>query len=492
MTALIESAAGPLYDLEAARAHPGWADLERRRRAGEPAAEYLAIGGDEPLLWLPAAAAKYWSGADQIRVLAARAYEAAAARGAERLVVRLDAPVDGPAAASVVSDAPVAALIAEGIALQAYRFTVYKPSAAKAKVPAVVLVCSGAGPATGLAATRRAVERALALVAATNRARDLVNEPGSVATPAEIERRARQVARARGLKIEVLQTAQLKKQGYNGLLTVGRGGDVPPRMIVLRYAPAKSAAKSRKTPSIHLGLLGKGITFDTGGVSIKPADKMWQMKGDMAGAAAVLYALDAIAEQKLPIRVTAVICTAQNHVDARSVVPGDIFRAKNGKTVMVDNTDAEGRLVLTDGLARMGEEKVTHLVDVATLTGACLRALGNAVSGAFGNDDFADLVIDAANTQGEPCWRLPLIEEYRPWLDVEIADLNNMSSVPLLAGATVAALFLREFVPEGVHWTHLDIAGTFIADRARKYYRPGATGIMTRSLAALAERMASR
>jgi leucyl aminopeptidase len=475
LVALIDLKDRALYDAQAAARRPGWADLERRRKTGEIKKDYLAVD-QPPLLWLPAAAAPHWGADEQTRILAARAFDAAVARGDATLVIELDGP-DGGAAAP---------LAAEGIALQAYRFAVYKPSLAEAaaKDPAVALVV----PAPALKAARAAVEKALARVASANRARDLINEPGSVATPAELERRARAVAKANGLKIDVLLPAELNKQGYGGLVAVGKGGAVPPRMIVLSYVP-KGKGSAKNAP--HLGLLGKGITFDTGGISLKPGDKMWEMKGDMSGAAAVLHAIEIVAQEKLPIRVTAVICAAQNYPDANATMPGDVFRAKNGKTVHVDNTDAEGRLVLTDGLARMGEEKVTHLVDVATLTGACVRALGNAVSGAFGNDAFADLVVDVAGGQGEPCWRLPIVEEYRPWIDSEIADVNNMSSVPGQAGATVAALFLREFVPEGVHWTHLDIAGTFLAAKQWKYYRPGATGVMTRSLAALAEKMAT-
>jgi leucyl aminopeptidase len=200
--------------------------------------------------------------------------------------------------------------------------------------------------------------------------------------------------------------------------------------------------------------------------------------------------MEAIARLKPPLRVTAVVCTAQNYVDSRSIVPGDIMRARNGKTIHIDNTDAEGRLVLTDGLWRMGEEKVTHLVDLATLTGAIVRALGSSLSGAFGNDDFADRVARIAGDCGEPCWRMPMVEEYRDLLDCDVADLNNIGSTPN-GGAISAALFLREFVPEGIHWTHLDIAGTFLVDKGWKYFGAGATGVMVRTLTGLAEAMAS-
>lgn len=489
LTALIDLGQERLLYLEpSAQAHPAWADLERRLEH-DPKGTYLAIG-EAPLLYLPGEDAKYWDDDEKIRILAARAYDAARERKVASLVVLLDGP----------AGAEAAALAAEGIALRAYRFAKYKSGnngdkdKNNKKELAITFVC----PKGGEVNPRKAVERRLALVESINSARDLINEPGSVVTPAVMEARARAVAKKLGLKVEVLNDKQLEKEGYNGLLAVGRGGEVPPRMIVLTYDPfkgQKSKAKGKGKAKAqaaeerpHLGLLGKGVTFDTGGVSIKPSGKMWQMKADMAGAAAVLFAMEAIAREELPIRVSAVIVTAQNYVDSRSTLPGDIFRARNGKTVHVDNTDAEGRLILSDGLYRLGEEQVTHLVDVATLTGACLRALGTSVSGIFGNDEFADQVAQVAGTQGEPCWRLPMIEEYFEWLKCDVADLNNISS-NALAGATVAALFLREFLPENVHWAHLDIAGTDLAEGNWKYFRPGATGVMVRTLYALAERM---
>lgn len=451
------------------KAHPAAADLERRAGQASIDCPYLAVG-EAPLLYLPARAARFWDDDEKVRSLAATAYDVASDRQ-DALTVLLDGP-QGAAAAP---------LVAEGLALRDYRFLKYKPAAAPAKELAVTLVV----PTQSLTAVKASVAARLQLVASVNRARDLINEPANVATPAEIETRARAVARAGRLQIDVLDAKALARQGYNGLPTVGKGGNVPPRMIILRHKP-RGAVKG-----VHLGLLGKGLTFDNGGVSIKPADKMWTMKGDMSGAAAVLYAIENIAARKLPIAVTAIIVTAQNYVDANSMMPGDIFVAKNGKSVHVDNTDAEGRLILSDGLCRMGEEGVTHLVDVATLTGACMRALGDRVSGVFGNDDFADTVSAAAATQGEACWRLPLVEEYAERLKFEITDLNNMATKPLMAGATIAALFLREFVPENVHWAHLDIAGTFIVDGSTRYYRPGPTGVMVRSLSALAEKMAN-
>lgn len=451
------------------KAHPAWHDLARRRGKETLKAAYLATGA-EALLYLPGEIARHWDDAEKARILGARAFEAACERQAPRLVL----PLTGEGSAAM------APRVAEGIAINAYRFSKYKPSAELKQQPEVLLLVNRGD----LAAVKKAVARRLEVVAAVNEARDMVNEPGSVMTPEVVEQRSREAARAAGLKITVLREAQLKREGYNGLLTVGRGGDVEPRMIVLSYTPARA---KRGT---HLGLLGKGVTFDTGGYSIKPASGMWQMKGDMAGAAAVLQALVAIARAKLPLRVTAIIVTAQNMVDEDAFVPGDIFKAKNGKTIHIDNTDAEGRLILSDGMAHMGREGVTHMVDVATLTGACVRALGPALSGAFGSGELLGRVMRVAAEQGEPCWQLPLVEEYTDWLKFEIADINNVTG-KMDAGASTAALFLREFVPEGVDWVHLDIAGTFLHETARKYYRPGATGIMVRTLAALAEDLAA-
>ena len=471
LTAVLDlGASRRLAEPASIKAHPASADLARRSASLPIECPYLAIGA-APLLFLPGVLARFWDDDEKIRTLAGVAYDVAADRQ-DSLTVLLDGP-DGASAAP---------LVAEGLALRDYRFLKYKPSAAPKKELLVTLVV----PASALKSAKAAVAARLDLVASVNRARDLINEPANVATPAEIEARARVVAKTGGLQIEVLDLKRLIKEGYNGLPTVGKGGNVPPRMIILRHRP-KGAAKG-----VNLGLLGKGLTFDNGGVSIKPADKMWTMKGDMSGAAAVLYAIENIAARKLPLNVTAVIVTAQNYVDANSMMPGDIFIAKNGKSVHIDNTDAEGRLILSDGLCRMGEEKVTHIVDVATLTGACMRALGDRVSGVFGNDDFADAVSAAAATQGEACWRLPLVEEYAERLKWEITDVNNMATKPLMGGATIAALFLREFVPFNTHWAHLDIAGTFLVEASTKYYRPGPTGVMVRSLAALAAGMAGK
>jgi leucyl aminopeptidase len=314
-----------------------------------------------------------------------------------------------------------------------------------------------------------------------NRARDLINEPGSVVTPEAIAAEAGEVARELDLEIEVLDPAALRQRGYQGILRVGAGSVHPGRMVVLRHVPKKPSAET-------LALVGKGITFDSGGISLKPGDKMWEMKGDMAGAAAVLFAMRALGKLRPELKVLGILCCAENLPDANAQRPGDIFTTKNGKSVMVDNTDAEGRLVLIDGLTRSTEEGATHVVDIATLTGAVVRALGPSVAGVMGSDPaLVRRVLRSGENQGEAFWELPLVEEYRDALKTPFADLNNVAAGGL-AGAITAGLFLREFVPPGAAWAHLDIAGPMFRDKDWKYFEAGAIGFGVKTLVDLCER----
>jgi leucyl aminopeptidase len=314
-----------------------------------------------------------------------------------------------------------------------------------------------------------------------NRARSLINEPGNVVTPEVIAVEAGEIAREVDLEAEVLDPAALRAKGYAGILRVGAGSGNPGRMAVLRHVPGKPSKET-------LALVGKGITFDSGGISLKPGDKMWEMKGDMAGAAAVLYAMRALGKIRPELKVVGILCCAENLPDANAQRPGDIFTAKNGKSVMVDNTDAEGRLVLLDGLARAGEEGATHVVDIATLTGAVVRALGTSVAGVMGTDsDLVRRVIRSGENHGEPFWELPLVEEYKESLKTPYADLNNIAAGGL-AGAITAGLFLREFVPSGAAWAHLDIAGPMFKDKEWKYFDAGAIGFGVKTLVDLCER----
>lgn len=314
---------------------------------------------------------------------------------------------------------------------------------------------------------------------AINEARDMINEPGAVATPQYLAEAAQKIARDADLDVKVWDEKKLEKEGYNGLLQVGRGSAHPPRLIKLSYR----SKKARK----HVAFVGKGVTFDTGGISLKPADKMWEMKGDMSGGAAVLAAMKAIGKLKPDVNVTGIVPTAENFPDANAGRPGDIFYAKNGKSIMVDNTDAEGRLILTDGLHLAGTEKATHILDIATLTGAVVRALGLSIAGIMGNDpQLIRAVIKSGQNQGEAFWELPLPAEYKDLLKIPCADLNNIGGP--VAGAITAGLFLQEFVPESTSWAHLDIAGPYLRDKDWKYYEAGAIGFGAKTLVDLAER----
>jgi leucyl aminopeptidase len=326
---------------------------------------------------------------------------------------------------------------------------------------------------------RQKVSRYTIVSEAVNEARDMINEPGSVATPEYLAEAARKIASDADLDLKIWDEKRLQKEGYNGLIQVGRGSSYPPRLIRLTYRAKKAKG--------HLAFVGKGITFDTGGISLKPADKMFEMKGDMSGGAAVLYAMKALGKLKPAVNVTGIVPTAENFPDANAQRPGDIFYAKNGKSIMVDNTDAEGRLILTDGLYLAGEEKATHILDIATLTGAVVRALGLSVAGVMGNNDkLIEAVIQSGQNQGESYWELPLPEEYKELLKTPYADINNIGGP--VAGALTAGLFLQEFVPETTPWAHLDIAGPFLRDKEWKYYEAGAIGFGLKTLVDLAER----
>ena len=307
--------------------------------------------------------------------------------------------------------------------------------------------------------------------------KNLINTSASDLTPAEFVENANTIAKfTPGLSIKVRNMKQLEKEGFMGHVTVGKGSSHEPYMITLSYdgskgargtkAAGKNANKNVRTSADHLVFVGKGLTFDTGGLCLKPPKSMPEMISDMSGAATVLAAIQAIATLELPIKVSAVCCLAENAIGNKSVLPGDIFTAKNGKTVMVDNTDAEGRLVLSDGLAEAGLIGATHIVDLATLTGAMVRALGYAVAGFFCNDDALALnVINCGEACCEKFWSMPLEEEYADALKDHFADLKNTGSD---AGAIAAALFLQEFVPENTAWAHWDIAGTAFVSKSWK------------------------
>lgn len=370
-------------------------------------------------------------------------------------------------------------IVLEGWWFATYRFDRYKTKPATAQ-PELVL---GVKAETAVLSASR-LAYAATILEKTDWVRDAVNEPGSVVTPRAFAGRAEVLAKDCGLKWRAWGRKELEKEGCQGLITVGKGSDHEPVMGVLEYRPRKSVNDT------HIVLVGKGVTFDTGGISIKPSERMWEMKNDMAGAATVAGAIAAIAKLELPVRVSAVVCLAENRPGNASVLPGDIFKARNGKTVMVENTDAEGRLVLSDGLHEAGLLGATHVVDLATLTGAVVRALGSSIAGLFTNDEeFGDLVRVCGQVHGEKLWPLPLDSEYRSKLDDPVADMRNTGGTE--AGATTAALFLQEFIPKNTRWIHLDIAGTAFATKAWKYWGEGATSFGLRTLVEMARRMAT-
>ena len=327
-------------------------------------------------------------------------------------------------------------------------------------------------------ATRAAAERGRILGESCNVARGLANEPANHLRPAAFAERIGNVARESGLDVEILDETELARLGMGLLLGVGQGSDQPPRLVRLRYHAGNAAAQP------VLGLVGKGITFDTGGISIKPADGMERMKDDMAGGAAVLGAMRAIAAIGAPISVVGVIPIAENMPSGRALRPGDVLQSACGKTVEVLNTDAEGRLILGDALWYAQQQGATHLVDIATLTGAITVALGKFASGLFGTpDSWVEHVRAVAEKAGDRCWPMPLFDEYKDQLRSEIADMVNTGGRQ--GGAITAALFLKEFTG-GLPWAHIDVAGTAWLEDARPYLPKGASGIGVRTLAELA------
>jgi len=371
--------------------------------------------------------------------------------------------------------APSVQAIAEGLVLASFSGDIYKSGDRSGPPLEQALIVAGQAHDAALST---AVERGRVLGESCNVARELCNEPANVLTPSVFAERGTVICQRAGLHVEVLDEEEIARLRMGLLLGVARGSAEPPRMLVLRYTPAHAPA------SPVLGLVGKGITFDTGGISIKPAEGMDRMKDDMAGGAAVIGAMRAISILKAPISVIGVVPMTENMPGGRALKPGDIITGAGGKSVEVLNTDAEGRLILGDGLWYAQKLGATHLVDVATLTGACVVALGRAASGLFAQPPaFAEAVRRTADRAGDRCWPMPLFEEYREQIKSEIADMVNVGGRP--AGVCTAAMFIREFVGD-LPWAHFDIAGTAWADDAKPWMPKGATGVAVRTLAELA------
>jgi leucyl aminopeptidase len=331
-----------------------------------------------------------------------------------------------------------------------------------------------AAPGTDQAAAKAAFAEGIVIGESQNFTRTLVNEPGNVLTPTVFGQRAAAMAKEVGLECEVHSTEKLHELKMGAFWSVSQGSEEPPALIVMRYSPPGV------TDGPVLGLVGKGITFDTGGISIKPADNMEKMKYDMAGGAAMVGAMRAIALLKPRVRVIGIVCASENMPDGKAQKPGDVQTAMSGKTIEIINTDAEGRLVLADGLTYARQLGATHLIDAATLTGACVVALGMVNAGAFSNDDATFEKFNAAlATSGEKFWRLPLGEEYAEQIKSDIGDIKNTGGRS--GGAITAAEFLKVFA-EDTPWIHLDIAGLAWVEDSKPYIAKGPSGVAVRSI----------
>ncbi len=401
-----------------------------------------------------------------LRRIAGSVVRSAKQRGVKTLAFSLDGPVGKAAAAEAA---------VEGAILGNYETDGYKTSSKESKsLEAFHLIASPNG-----VELEAAFERGRILAEAQNFTRDLVNEPANRMTPAVMTERARAMAAEAGLECEVLDEAKMRELGMGSLLGVAQGSTEPPALIIVKYKPA-----AKPVSADHLALVGKGVTFDSGGISIKPADGMEKMKYDMAGGASVLGAMRAIARLKPGIPVTAFVPAVENMVSGRAQRPGDIVTSLDGKTIEVLNTDAEGRLILIDAMTYAKRQGCTHLVDVATLTGAIVVALGYVNVGAFTNDEaLLGKVMAAAKDEGEKMWHMPLDDEYKDLLKSPFADLANIGG--RWGGAISAAWFLKEFAGE-TPWVHLDIAGTAWLEETKPYMAKGPTGVTVRTFVKLA------
>ncbi len=358
-----------------------------------------------------------------------------------------------------------------GFTLGAYTFTKHKSEKKPSTIATVILLEGSADDVAGAV-------RGATIGDGVNLARDLINEPAMGKSPATLADRATAIATEVGLGIRVLDEKQIESEGLGGLRGVSLGADNPARLVELRYEPKNARG--------FLAIVGKGIVFDSGGLSLKPADSMETMKTDMSGAAAVFAAMRTIALLKLPVRVVGITPLTENMPGGSALRPGDVLKIRNGKTIEVLNTDAEGRLVLADGLSLAAEQKPDLIVDVATLTGAIQIALGEKIAGLFGTEAATAKVAAAAESAGERVWRMPLPDDYRKNIDSDVADMKNTGTK--YGGAINASMLLKEFVGD-VPWAHLDIAGPARATEAEHYIPKGGTGFGVRTIVELARQM---
>jgi leucyl aminopeptidase len=405
---------------------------------------------------------------DEIDADALRRAGAALARRASRVERVATTLLD--AAPRSIDRAEGAQALAEGVALGGYQFLRYKGDPKPSKLTEVVLLSRGAST------MRHALDRAATISAAVAWARDLVNEPSIAKSPADVADAIRKLVRGTGVKVQVWSGERLEREELGGIVGVGQGSERSPRLVRLEFAPPGARAT--------VAFVGKGVVFDSGGLSLKTASGMETMKTDMSGAAAVAAAMSVLEVSGVKARVIGYVPLVENMPSGTSIRPGDVLRFRNGKTAEVLNTDAEGRLILADALSLAAEDEPDAIIDLATLTGACVVALGEKIAGLMGNNQsWIDQVRAAADRVGETVWPLPLPDDYRKQIDSDIADMKNIGGS--YGGALTAGLFLKEFVAE-VPWTHLDIAGPARAGNDDGVMVKGGTGFGVRTLIELA------
>jgi leucyl aminopeptidase len=378
-----------------------------------------------------------------------------------------------------IGDADTAGAATEGALLGAYTYTEYKSTPTP---PVLRRVTIGVADPRDRAA-RAAIRRAQVVAEAVAFTRDLVNVPPNHLYPDVLAQHAAEAGREAGLEVELLDEKALRRQGYGGILGVGSGSARPPRLVRLRYRPAR--------PRARVALVGKGITFDSGGLNLKPGSGLVGMKSDMGGAAAVLSSIVAAAKLKLPVEVVATLPMAENMISGSSYRPSDVLTLRGGKTLEITDTDAEGRVILADAIVRAGEDDPDYLLEISTLTGGQVVALGTRVIGAMGEPAFRDRVVATGNAVGEAIWGMPLPDELRAGLDSPVADIANLPD-DRWGSMLVGGRFLAEFVPDGVPWVHMDIAGpSFNTGAAHDYTPKGGTGAGTRTLIAMLDEIAT-
>ncbi len=412
---------------------------------------------------------------EKIRIAAAEASRILQKKGVKHIAI---APLG--AGLNKISFQSAAQAIAEGAVLGLYSYRKhFTKESEQGQIEELTIVERSR---SAIASIKQGVDEGKIVGEATNLARDMVNEPANYMTPTQMAEEARKIADKYGLELTVLEREDMQKLGMGALLGVASGSDQPPKFIVLKY-------RGNNSKDIDIALIGKGITFDSGGISLKPSENMGAMKTDMAGGASVMAAMSAIAQLKPKINVIAIVGATENLPSGSALKPADVLTTMNGKTIEIESTDAEGRLTLADALSYANQRGAKRIVDIATLTSGCVTALGDVATGAFTNNQtLVDKVIAAGEEVGDKIWQMPMYEEYKEQNKSDVADIKNTGGRK--ASPITAALFVGEFAGE-TPWVHLDIAGTSYLDKPRGYYGKGATGVPTRTLVKLVLALAS-